>query len=79
MLSIIRDERSLAIPLPALDPSRSHRADRILAGNSTVSVKICSLINYRKCIILTPLGFVKRKIAKCLQQPVFPGGHPSKY
>ena len=27
VLSIIRDERSLAIPLPAHDPSRSHRAD----------------------------------------------------
>ena len=31
--------------------------------------------------MITLLCFVMncKKIAKCLQQPVFPGGHPSKY
>ena len=47
--------------------------------DSTVSVIRCPWMKYRKSFILTPLGLGKRKSAKCLQQPVFPGGHPSKY
>ena len=47
--------------------------------DSTVSVIDCPWMKHRKSFILTPPGRAKQKIAKCLQQPVFPGGHPSKY
>ena len=30
-------------------------------------------------IVFIQIEFGVQKSAKCLQQPVFPGGHPSKY